>query len=347
MAFSVFAVALLLTLALTPLAGALAVLWHVVDRPSGRKIHSRPTPLLGGLATFGAMAGAVLLHLGPSREAASVLGGGLLFLLIGLVDDVRGLGTSKLVMELAVAWLVVKTTGVVLHVAWPPAATALTILWIAGMANALNCLDCMDGTAATVVLAAGSAFLGIALLTQQPLEAVMAAAMIGAALGFLRYNVHPAQIFLGDAGSLSLGYWVAMVGVMLSPGALSIPAMFTPVVILSIPIYDMILVHVTRFRRGQRSLRRLLTSTGKDHLPHRLMGRGLQPRSVMLAILLASLATGTAGFALAVAASLPSALLIGLAVVTALILLEREWVGATARARDLVPGARAHTAEGS
>jgi hypothetical protein len=123
---------------------------------------------------------------------------------------------------------------------------------------------------------------------------------------------------------------------MLSPGVLSISAMATPAVVLAIHIYDIVLVHVTRFSNGQRSLPALLTSTGKDHLPHRLMDRGLAPRSVARVVLAASITTGTAGVALAAANSLPGALIVGGGVVLALTTLEREWVGGPSRSGTLV-----------
>ncbi len=342
-----FLMAFVLALSLTPLARALALRWHVVDQPSSRKIHRRPTPLLGGLAVYCAFAGPVLLLFGPTREILWVLLGALAFLAIGLVDDIRGFGAGKLLIEMGVAWLIVTATGTVFHLPSPSAGTVLTVLWIAGVANAFNCFDCADGVAAVSGLVAGSAFLTIALLTDQRLEGLLAAAILGAALGFLPYNFHPAGIFLGDAGSLAVGYLVAMVGVMLSPGVLSIPAMATPAVVLAIPIYDIILVHAIRFRRGQHSLRQLLTSTGRDHLPHRLMDRGLSPRSVALTVLLASAITGAAGVALAAANSLFGALIIGLAVVMALTLLEREWIGGVPRSRDFVPQPRLENPEGS
>jgi UDP-GlcNAc:undecaprenyl-phosphate GlcNAc-1-phosphate transferase len=330
-------IAFVLAVGLTPLARALASSWHVVDQPSGRKIHRRPTPLLGGLAVFGAVATTVLIVVSPTREILWVLLGGLVFLGIGLVDDVYDYGGGKLLLEIGVAWVIVTATGTVFHLPWPPLARVLTVLWIVGVANAFNCLDCADGVATAALLAAGTAFLTIALLTDQRPEGLLAAAIFGAALGFLPYNFHPASIFLGDAGSLAMGYLVGMLGVMLSPGVLSIPAMATPAVVLAIPIYDIILVHTVRYRRGQHSLRQLLTSTGRDHLPHRLMGRGLSPRNVALTILLASVITGGAGVALAAANSLFGALLIALAVVMALALLEREWLGVTPRSRDLGP----------
>lgn len=327
------AVAYLLALGLTPLAIHLAVRWNVVDRPGIRKIHTLPTPLLGGAALFAAIAGTLLLLFGSTREVLGLLLGGALFLALGLVDDLRDLGAGKLLAEFGVAWLVVAVMGTAFHLSWPLAGTFLTVLWIVGVANAFNCLDCADGAAPAAGGAAGVAFLAIAMIANQPLEALLAAAIVGATTAFLPYNRYPARIFLGDAGSLALGYFLAMLGVMLSPGVLSIPAMAAPAVVLSIPIYDIILVHVLRFRRGARSLPDLLTSTGKDHLPHRLMERGIPAYRVPMAMVAASAVTGAAGVALAAVNTVAGAILIGLTVVMVLSVLERVWVAAVSPSR--------------
>lgn len=341
-----FPLGFLVAAGLTPAVRSAAARWGVVDRPNSRKIHARPTALLGGVAVYGAVAAVALVLIGPHPDLLLVLLGGLLFLGIGLADDLRPLGVSKLLAEFAAAWLIVELTGTVFHLPSQPLSVALTVFWIVGVVNAFNCIDCADGVAASVGLTAGLAFLAIAVLTGQVPEMHLAAAVAGACLGFLPYNITPARIFLGDAGSLALGYLVAMVGVMLSPGTLSIPAMAAPAVVLAIPIYDILYVHIKRFLDGERSLSRLLTSTGKDHLPHRLMDRGLSPRGVTVVVLVASVATGLSGVALAAVNTLPGALAIGLGVIGGLIVIEREWVGAARAGR--VPAASGLTGgEGS
>jgi len=334
-AWSLF-IACMLSLGLTPLVRAVAVRWHAVDLPAPRKIHSRPTSLLGGLAVFAATAISVLLLSGAAWEAFPLLFGGALFLLVGLVDDLRNVGAGKLLIEFGVAWLVVEMTGAVFHLPWPPAGAALAIVWVVGMANAFNCLDCADGVATSTGLVAGGAFLVLALLTRQGLGAVFGAAVVGAMLGFLPYNLHPARIFLGDAGSLTLGYFVAMLALLVSPGMLSIPALGAKVVILAIPIYDIIRVHLIRFLKGERTVRGLLTSTGKDHLPHRLMNRGVSPRHVVWIFVAASVTTGAVGVALATVQSLPETILIGLTIVIVVTLLERDWIPGVRRSEALV-----------
>jgi UDP-GlcNAc:undecaprenyl-phosphate GlcNAc-1-phosphate transferase len=332
MIFGAIVTAGILALALTPLARALALRFHVVDLPENRKIHAHPVPLLGGVAVYLAVAATVLVYSGPlTRATWGVIFGGGALLGIGLVDDARNVGSVKLALEFAIAAAVVSITGLSFHLPWPAVAHLLTILWIVGVVNAFNCLDCADGVAAGIGLVCGCAFLVLAVLTHQPVEVTLAAAIVGASLGFLPFNRHPAKIFLGDAGSLTLGYFVATLGVMVSPGILSVPALAAKAVILAIPIYDILFVHFRRYRRGQRRLGELLTSTGKDHLPHRLMDRGLSHSAAAATITLAAAATGVAGITLVTVHSAVGALTIAAAVAATIGILEREWVAAVRR----------------
>lgn len=316
-------IALGLVLILTPLMRRVALSWGIVDRPADRKIHRHPTPLLGGVALVAGVVTALLVGFPASFQVWGIILGALSFLLLGLADDLFDLGAIKLAAEFGIASLVVAATGIAFHIPWGIAGPILTVLWIVGVVNAFNCFDCADGVAASTGLAAAGAFLIIGVATGQQLESWFSSALLGASLGFLCYNLHPARIFLGDAGSLALGYLTAMMGVTLSPGMISTPALFAPAVVLAIPIYDILYVHIRRFRHGQRSLWGLLTSTGKDHLPHRLMGRGFSQRRMMWIVLLASAVTGGAGVALASTSSPPGIVAVAGAVVCVLVLLER------------------------
>jgi UDP-GlcNAc:undecaprenyl-phosphate GlcNAc-1-phosphate transferase len=339
-----FLLACILSLVLTPLARVLAVRWHMVDRPDPRKIHRYSTPVLGGLAVFAAAAIPVLLLTGITRQGIAFVLGGAFFLTVGLIDDLRSVGAGKLLVEFGVAFLVVWGTGQVFHLPWPILGVALTVAWIVGVANATNCLDCADGVAAGTGLIAALAFLALAVLTHQGLGMVIAASLGGAALGFLPYNVHPARIFLGNAGSLMLGYLIAVLGVEVSSGTHSLAALAAPAVILAIPVYDIIRVHALRFLRGERAIGRLLTSTGKDHLPHRLMDRGLSSRRAALVVWVGSMTTGAAGVALATVHTVSGVVLIGLAVVLAIVLPERE--GLSPRGHPLVQAPGWHAPDG-
>ena len=341
-----FILACVLALGLTPLAWMAAFRLGVVDDPDHRKIHRRPTALLGGVAVFLAIAAPVLWLSGVTPGTLALFLGASLFLLVGLIDDVWSVGAPKLAAEFGIAFLVVFGTGQTLHLPWAWAGAALTILWIVGVANAFNCLDCADGVSSSTGLVAAAAFLVLATMTHQRFEAMFAAVIVGATLGFLAYNFPPAQIFLGDAGSLALGYLVAILAVRVSPGVLSTPALAAKAVVLAIPIYDIIRVHVVRFANGERTLAGLLTSTGKDHLPHRLLDAGLSPRSVALVIAVASAATGSAGVMLATVHSVLGAVLIGVTVILAVVLLEREWGQIVRRPAPLASASGINTSDG-
>lgn len=327
--------AFLIAAALTPVVRALAVRWGVVDHPQPRKIHTQPTPRLGGIAVIVAFAAATIAFAGTGAEVIGVVAGAVLFLAIGLLDDLLDSGGSKLALEFAVAWVLVLVTGEQFHVPWPGVGMLLTILWIVGVANAFNCLDCADGVAVAVGATAAAAFGAVAALTQQWVPSVFAAALAGGLLGFLPFNLLPVKTFLGNGGSLAIGYLVAALGVAVSPGVLSVPAMAIPIVVLAIPIADFLLVHLRRYRQGTRNLKKLLTSTGKDHLPHRLMGRGFSNGKMGLTVLLGSVCTGAAGFTLAATNTVFGAIATSILVIAVIVILDREWTGPTPAKRTL------------
>ena len=280
-----FAIALVFAAALTPLLRALAARWSWVDAPGEHKHHRRPVPLLGGAAMWAAVTAAMLAWpTGADRgHLASVLLAATLLTTTGLIDDLRGLPVAaKLLIQLVAAGILV-SGGLFVVLALPGWLDAiLTVLWIVGITNAFNLLDNMDGQAAGVTAIAA---LGFLLLTarQGGFAPALAAALLGAALGFLPFNFQPAKIFMGDAGSLLLGLLLAVLGLELQTGrALSEPwiAALVPVLLLAVPIFDTTLVTLSRWRRGHNPL----TTPGNDHLSHRLRRRGLSPRGVALLI---------------------------------------------------------------
>jgi UDP-GlcNAc:undecaprenyl-phosphate GlcNAc-1-phosphate transferase len=162
-------------------------------------------------------------------------------------------------------------------------------LWLAGISNAINFLDNMDGLSAGVSGVAASFMLLLAAFNEQYLVAALAAGVLGACLGFLRYNFKPAQIFMGDAGALFLGFLLAVMGIQLRfPDNVNIVTWMVPVLILGLPIFDTSLVVVSRMRRRVNPF----TTAGKDHVSHRLVGMGFTQRE---AVLILYLITGVYG----------------------------------------------------
>jgi UDP-GlcNAc:undecaprenyl-phosphate GlcNAc-1-phosphate transferase len=306
-----FGVALALALVLTPACGHLARVLGVVDRPAPRKLHTVPTPLLGGVAVLVAAAVPILLFARPAvrEHVVLLLAGAAAFAVIGFIDDIRDVGAGKLAVEAAVVVAIVWAGRFRIPLPWPYAGEALAALWIVGVANAFNCLDSSDGMAAGTAAVAGLALAGLAALTGRPAVTVAAASVAGAAVGFLRYNFPPARIFLGDAGSLMLGFLLAGTAAVLS-GRLD-GRLLAAALAVAIPVWDFLLVHWRRYRRGHRNLVALLTSTGKDHLPHRLLAAGMGPQEAVLRVYSGSAALGAAGLAVAVGGPWPALLAAG------------------------------------
>lgn len=310
-----FAVGLGVTLAVTPVAVWLAHRVDALDHPDPRKSHTSPIPYLGGLAIIVGVVAAVLLGTVFTAQRAldadliAIIGGAVALGLVGLADDLWGLGPApRLLVETAVAAAVwAAGVGVSIFDAEPLNA-ALTIFWIVAITNAFNLLDNMDGLTAGVSAIAAGAFFVAALTQGQFLVASLAAVVAGTALGFLWHNFHPAKIFMGDAGALFFGFMLAVLGIRIRfPDSPTSATLWVPVLVLSVAVFDTSLVVISRLRD-----RRPVFKAAKDHVSHRLVQIGLRVRSSVLIIYLASASAGYLG--LAVSLSTPEAawMLIGL-----------------------------------
>jgi UDP-GlcNAc:undecaprenyl-phosphate/decaprenyl-phosphate GlcNAc-1-phosphate transferase len=290
--FLTFTIALVTSLAATVPVGQFAVRIGMVDRPGPRKIHLEPIPLLGGIAIYAAVILAVLVSY-PSQTVSEILGilaGATLLLLVGTLDD-RGLlhHQVKLFLAMPAAGLIVLSSGTranIFSTVLPGqlgflADAGLTVFWITGITAAFSILDYMDGVCAGIA-AIASLFLAIlASLNGQVLVTTLSAAVLGATLGFLKWNFSPAKIFMGDGGAMLLGFLVATLALKLRVSALSPHAAWlTPVLVLAVPIFDTALVSVSRLRRGLVPF----TSPGKDHAGHRLVNSGLGTRASVLTL---------------------------------------------------------------
>jgi UDP-GlcNAc:undecaprenyl-phosphate GlcNAc-1-phosphate transferase len=290
-------VALTFSMVATPLMRRVALRAGVVSVPRTRDLHIAPVPLLGGAAIYAAFVVALLLF-GDRfyiRELIGILLGATLISLFGFADDRWGLGAlAKLGGQLlAGAVLVLGGTQVQL-VPQPWLNWALTIVWVVGITNALNFLDNMDGLSGGVATIAAAFFLLLAAMNtpRQVLVGAMAAALIGACVGFLRYNLNPATIFMGDTGSLFIGFVLAALAIKLRfLGNTPLVTWMVPVCVLALPIFDTALVVVGRLRRGVNPF----TTAGKDHLSHRLHALGLTRREAVLTCYLLAGACGLVG----------------------------------------------------
>ncbi|RMF26027.1 MAG: undecaprenyl/decaprenyl-phosphate alpha-N-acetylglucosaminyl 1-phosphate transferase [Chloroflexi bacterium] len=289
----IFAGALILAIGGTPLARYLAPHLGVIDQPSQRKMHTRPMPRLGGMAIYlTVMAAALVLRTRYNiHQLVSILLGASWVSFLGVWDDRWGLRPLlKLAGQIAGAlFLVLSGIQVNLPLIPPWADVLITVLWLVGITNAFNLLDNMDGLSGGVAAIAAAFFVLLTAFSGQYLVGALSAAVLGACLGFLIYNFNPASIFMGDSGSLFLGFMLAAIGIKLRfPDNVTFVTWMVPVLVLGLPIFDTTLVVVSRLRRGLNPL----TTPGKDHVSHRLVMAGLTQREAVLTLYLVSGALG-------------------------------------------------------
>ncbi|WP_259225114.1 hypothetical protein [Salinibacter ruber] len=264
------------TLLLTPAMIKAAYTFDWVDYPQADRWHATPTALMGGVAMYGAGALALLL-LGPlagvGTDVGLIGGGATLLFAVGMVDDLWGVGpTTKLAAQVGAAVLLM-AAGHGFGPEWPLWASApVTLVWVIGITNAVNLLDNMDGLAAGIGGIAAVALTAFAAAGGALPAALLGGTVGGAALGFLWFNAKPARIFMGDCGSLVLGYGVAALAVMGQGAVAAGPgvAVLVPICALAVPILDTTLVTVARTQAG-----RPVTNGGQDHTSHRLVTLGL------------------------------------------------------------------------
>ncbi len=282
----IFVAALSLALGATPLMRRLALRTEMIDRPGQRKSHSQPTPLLGGLAIYAAVI-LTLILLGDRFYIHQVVGifvGATFISFLGLWDDRTALPARLKLLGQLIPTGVLILTGVQVSIFSIPALNiVLTLLWILFITNAVNFLDNMDGLSAGVAAVASGFYVLLAALSGQYLVGALAAAMLGACIGFLFYNFNPASIFMGDTGSLFLGFVLAAIGIKLRfPSNVPAVTWLIPVLVMGVPILDTTLVIVSRLRRGRNPF----NSPGKDHLSHRVVAMGATRREAVMTIYL-------------------------------------------------------------
>ena len=302
-----------LSLMLVPAVREYARNREIIDAPGGHKSHRTPVPYLGGVAMVAAFSVAMVIGVvvrrsaqfddgqisitfgnlitqgdGLVRELAVVLGLALVFAAMGLIDDLRGLSpVFRFVVGLGLATVLV-AYGVVLQSPLPDwLDMVISVVWILGMTNAFNLLDNIDGLAAGTAAVAAGAFFVIAIFNDQQYSALLAIGLAGAMLGFLRSNFAPATIYMGDAGSLFIGFMMAYLGLKMRTNVAEIPQLFAPVLVLGIAVLDTTVVVVSRLRRGLSPF-----TGGQDHLSHRFLRLGLSVRRSVTVLLVATFALG-------------------------------------------------------
>ena len=296
-----FVIALFASLILTVPTRWFALRLGMVDKPGPRKVHVKPMPLLGGIAIYLGFALSVLLmrHTGPNEQIIGILAGATLVAVVGFLDDGGLLHHQvKLFVGMPVAAVILLVSGIraQLFSEFLPGGLgaaldiALTIFWVVGFTASFSILDHMDGLCAGISAVAAGFFTLTAIFSGQTMVAVLSAAVLGAALGFLRWNFNPAKIFMGDGGAMLLGFLMATLGLKIRPAGLDFPiTWFVPLLILGIPVFDTTLISISRSRRGLLPF----TSPGKDHTAHRLSNLGLGHRGAVLVLYAFAILSGS------------------------------------------------------
>jgi UDP-GlcNAc:undecaprenyl-phosphate GlcNAc-1-phosphate transferase len=290
-------VSLALSLFLTPLVRNLAWRHGLVDHPDKqRKIHTAPIPRMGGVAIFGAVIGAYCLLLLVRLSSGAIVWADLPLVLrllpaltvvfgVGLIDDLVSLSPwTRLTAETiaaVLAWIggvqVIAVAGY--SFSGTIVSLLVTILWIVTCTNAINLIDGVDGLAVGVSLFASITILIEALLDHNFSMALAVVPLVGAMLGFLRYNFAPASIFLGDSGSLTIGFLLGCFGAIWAEKSTTLLGLTAPLMILAVPLLDVCLAVIRRLLRGQP-----LFSADNAHIHHKLLSRGLTPQRLLLLI---------------------------------------------------------------
>ncbi len=280
----VFLIALTVTIVSTPWARKAAISLGFVDAPAQRKLHGTPMPLLGGAAIFlGAIVAVLVFSSQLPRQVAGVLLASSIVALTGLIDDRRNLPAWIKLLGQFAGFAILAYWGVRVRLPLPLWVDyVITFVWLTGISNAINFLDNMDGLSAGISGVAAAFILLMGLQNEQFLVSALAAAVLGACLGFLRFNFKPAQIFMGDVGALFLGFLLAVLGLQLRfPENSNFVTWMVPVLVLGLPIFDMTLVTFSRWRRGVSP-----ATAGKDHTSHRLVELGFSQREAVLLLYL-------------------------------------------------------------
>ncbi|MBN2058601.1 MAG: undecaprenyl/decaprenyl-phosphate alpha-N-acetylglucosaminyl 1-phosphate transferase [Candidatus Saganbacteria bacterium] len=295
--FLSLALAFFVTYLTTPVVKRLAAKIGAVDVPNDRKIHSFPVPRLGGLSIYAGFMAAVglaflLAKLAGSRlnfaMGAGVVLGGSLLMLVGIFDDIHTLRpTTKLVWQTIASGIVI-AFGVEISFISNPfngilslgiLAVPLTLFWMVGVTNAINLIDGLDGLATGVTAIASLTLFFVALRTHQVGAAILMISLFGACLAFLRFNFFPATIFLGDSGSMLLGFILAASSVIGVLKTTLVVALIVPLLVLGVPIMDTLFAIGRRIKNGRHPF-----EADNKHIHHLLLNAGLNKREAVLAI---------------------------------------------------------------
>ena len=303
----IFTSSFLLSLLIMPIVIRLLIKFHILDFPNYRKIHKKPIPRMAGISIYLAFAIPLSCYFFLYENSAvtpwiGILIGSTFALLIGCADDIWTVpAVIKLICLFALTILIwrfgvitnlpiEKIFGIHNQILHTIINLVITMFWLVGITSALNALDHMDGLAGSIAIVAAISYFFVSIQTGQITWALISMGLIGSLLGYLKYNWHPAKVFMGDSGSFFLGFCLASISVLGGWSSNPLKASIIPIAILSVPICDLCYVIIMRRVKGiTHSMVESITYCGKDHIGHRLTMLGFsQPLAVLFICLLSS-----------------------------------------------------------
>jgi UDP-GlcNAc:undecaprenyl-phosphate GlcNAc-1-phosphate transferase len=311
-----FLLAFALALYLVPRLRDAAIRMNIVDTPDGKlKNHRQPVPYLGGLGVYLAFLVALAVTFDFDREVLGLILAGTIVLLLGLIDDFRALTPGvKFIGQILAAGVLIKS-GIYIKLVFLPlwATIPLTILWVVAVTNAFNIIDIMDGLSGGVAFCASIPLVVVAIVNGRLMIAIVTLALAGALLGFLRFNFHPSQIYLGDTGSMFIGLMMASLAMLGSYTGSNVLAALGPGIILGVPLFDMLFVMYVRWRRGVP-----VVLGSPDHFALRLRKWRLSTTQTVLVSYLVTLVFGAVALGMMLLPLEPAAVLLGCLVLVVL-----------------------------
>lgn len=298
--FIAFISAVIISFIMTPPARQLAIKVGALDVPKDpRKIHNKPMPYFGGLAIYISIMACMFVYLPHTRTNLFIMAGATIIVLTGVVDDMYGMPAKvKMLMQLIAAFVALRG-GVQIHFITNPLSETgmsyllswlsypITLFWIVGITNTINLIDGLDGLASGVASIAATTLLFTAATKGHDFIMMQCAIIAGASLGFLPFNFNPAKIFMGDTGSLLLGYMLAVTSVSGMVKSVAAVALVVPVFALGLPIFDTTFAIIRRYLNNKP-----IMEADKDHLHHKLMKIGLNQRQTVLIMYFISMMLG-------------------------------------------------------
>jgi UDP-GlcNAc:undecaprenyl-phosphate GlcNAc-1-phosphate transferase len=316
--YLVFFTAFVLSFFFTPVARQLAFKLGILDIPKDdRKVHKEPIPYLGGAAIYASAIFTMLIFSDLDKTAVSIMVGGTVVFLVGLVDDIKDISPKvKLAGQILAALIAVYGGARINYITNPlPGYDVIyleyftipvSVLWIVGITNTINLIDGLDGLASGVATISASTMMFIAAISGFDFILVECAVVAGASLGFLPYNFNPAKIFMGDTGALFLGYMLAVISILGVMKIVTSATIIIMILVLGIPLFDTFFAIVRRIRN-----KKPIMEADRGHVHHRLLAKGFTQRQTVLILYIVSILFGAAAIFFSDSEPLEGSLVIG------------------------------------